>query len=291
MKRSTGEIVFNVFNSVFMAFLIMITLYPFLYVAFASFSDPNLMMRQTGLLLYPAGYSLASYKAVFRNPMITIGYFNTLIVVVIGTSINVLFTSMGAYVLSRKKLYWKKLFMVIVVITMFFSGGLIPLYLVILNLGMINTRWALIIPSAISTYNMIIMRTYFLTIPDEIEESAVMDGAHDLLILFRIIVPLATPIIAVMILFYGVGHWNSWFSAMIYLQNRNLYPLQLVLREILIINSIDSMTTDTSFADRAPIAETIKYATIMVSTVPILTIYPFLQKHFVKGIMIGALKG
>jgi putative aldouronate transport system permease protein len=178
----------------------------------------------------------------------------------------------------------------IIVFTMFFSGGLIPNYLTVMNLGLIDSRWAIILPSAISTYNMIIMRTSFSSIPDSLEESATIDGANDITILTCIILPLSLPIIAVMVLFYGVSHWNSWFSAMFYLRSRTLYPLQLILREILITNSIDNMTTDVSAMDKEPIGESIKYATIMVATLPVLFIYPFLQKYFVKGVMIGAIK-
>jgi putative aldouronate transport system permease protein len=180
--------------------------------------------------------------------------------------------------------------MMLIVFTMFFSGGLIPNYLLVSELGMLNTRWALIIPGAISTYNLIIMRTSFQGIPASLEESAKIDGANDFTILFRIILPLSLPIVSVMILFYGVSHWNAWFNALLYLRDRDLYPLQLVLREILITNSTDSMTTGASDIDKALISETIKYAAIIVATVPVLFLYPFLQKYFVKGVMIGAVK-
>lgn len=291
IKRSLGEKLFDTFNVVFMIALMITTLYPFLYVAFASVSQPSQMVQHQGILWGPLGFSLNSYKLVFQNPMILKGYSNTIVYMVTGTVLNVFMTALGAYVLSRKGVYFRNLIMFITVFTMFFSGGLIPFYLVVRGLGMSDTLWALILPTAISTYNLIIMRTAFAGIPDSMEESARIDGANDFTILFRVIIPLAMPVVAVMILFYGVGHWNAWFNAMIFLKTREMYPLQLILREILIASSTDNMTTSVASADLEPVAETIKYATIMVATVPILFVYPFLQKYFVQGIMIGALKG
>ncbi|WII40371.1 carbohydrate ABC transporter permease [Paenibacillus thiaminolyticus] len=273
-----------------MLLLCFVTLYPFIYVGFASLSSPASLAQHRGLLLAPLEINFSAYKAVFDNPMITTGYRNTLIYVICGTAINLLLTAIGAYVLSRRNMYFKNILMLLIVITMFFGGGLIPTYLLINKLGMLNTVWALLIPGAISTFNMIIMRTGFQSVPISLEESARIDGANDLVILFRIIIPLSMPVIAVMILWYAVGHWNSYFSALIYMRDRELFPLQLVLREILITNSMDSMMTDSGAGDRIAIAETIKYATIIVSTLPILVLYPFLQKYFVKGVLIGAIK-
>lgn len=274
-----------------MVMVMLVTLYPVMHITFASLSKPVLVVQHSGLLLYPKGFNFDAYISVFKNPMITLGFSNTLIYVIFGTAVNLMLTSLGAYALSRKDLYWKNIIMLIIVFTMFFSGGLIPFYLTVTHLGLLNKRLALIIPSAINTTNLIIMRTSFKTIPDGIEESATMDGANDFTILFRIVLPLSLPVVAVMTLFYSVSHWNSWFNAMIFLRNRALYPLQLILREILILNSTESMVTDISATEKEPVSETIKYATIMVSIVPIMMIYPFLQKYFVKGIMIGALKG
>ncbi|MFE5319406.1 carbohydrate ABC transporter permease [Paenibacillus sp. NPDC056579] len=290
VKRSFGEKSFDLFNTLLMLLLCFVTLYPFLYVLFASFSNPADVAQHRGLLYSPIGFNLGAYKAVFDNPMIAKGYQNTLFYVVAGTAINLFMTSLGAYALSRRNLYFKNHIMFLIVITMVFSGGLIPSYLLIGNLGMLNTPWALLIPGAISTFNLIIMRTAFQGVPVSLEESAKMDGANDLTILFRVVVPLSMPVIAVMILWYAVGHWNSYFSALIYLRDRELYPLQLILREILITNSTDNMMTGASAGDKIPIGETIKYATIIVSTLPILCLYPFLQKYFVKGVMIGAIK-
>lgn len=291
IKRSAGEHAFNVVNMSFMCILMLVTLYPFLYVAFASLSEPSRMVAHHGLLFAPKGFELGSYLLVFKNPMISVGYRNTLLYVVVGTLINITMTSLGAYILSRKGYFWRDFFMFAAVFTMFFNGGLIPFYMAIKTMKLTDTMWALLLPSAISTYNLIIMRTSFAGIPDSLEESAKIDGANDFVILFKIILPLSMPVVAVMLLFYGVAHWNAWFNAMIFIRNRQLYPLQLVLREILIASSTENMTTGVGGMDKEPVGETVKYATIMVATLPILFIYPFLQKYFVKGIMIGAIKG
>ena len=267
-----------------------VCLYPFLHVLFASMSLPNKMMAHRGLLLFPKGFTLGAYKLVFKNPIISTSFGNTFIYLAVGTSINVALTVLGAYVVSRKRFLLRNSMMFFMVFTMFFSGGLIPTFIWVSKLGFIDSRWALLLPGAIWTYNLIIVRTYFLGLPDSLEESATIDGANDLVILFRIILPVAMPVVAVIILFYGVGHWNSWFPAAIYLRSRRLYPVQLILREILISSNTEAMTTSASTADREPIGETVKYAVIIVVTVPVLLIYPFLQKYFVKGIMIGAIK-
>lgn len=291
VKKTFGDYIFDSVNVILLAALAVITAYPFVYVVFASLSSADELTAHTGLLLRPLEFSLDAYKAVLKNPIIYSGYKNTLFIVVVGTAYNIVMTSMGAFVLSRKNFFWRKPMTIMIVFTMFFGGGLIPNFLLVKDLGLMNSLWALIIPGAIGTWNLIIMRTAFQGIPDSLVESAYIDGAHDFIILFRIIIPLALPTIAVMVLYYGVGHWNAWFGAMIYLRNRELWPLQLALREILISNSTDEMMSGTVAQDRAAIGETIKYATIMVATLPILAAYPFLQKYFVKGVMVGALKG
>lgn len=291
IRRSVGERVFEVINTVFLILLMLSTLYPFLYVVFASISDPAELISHQGALLAPQGFSLEGYRLVFRDPMIFTSYKNTIIYVVAGTILNVFMTALGAYVLSRKGPYWKNAIMFFIVFTMFFSGGMIPRYLLVKNLGMANTRWALIIPNAIATWNLIIMRTSFQSIPDSLEESAKIDGASDFTVLTRIVIPLSIPVISVITLFYAVGHWNAWFDAMIFLRKRELYPLQLILREILIMSSTENLMTNVENLDMMPLDVIIRYATIIVATVPILLVYPFLQKYFVKGIMIGAIKG
>lgn len=290
IKKNFGEKTFDGANAILMVFLIIIALYPLLYVAFASVSEPDLMITNTGFLFKPLGFTMASYQAVFKNPSIITGYGNTIFYAVVGTTLNLLMTSLAAYVLSRKGVLWRNPIMFIIVFTMFFSGGLIPSYLLIRNLGMFDSRLALILPEVISVYNFIIMKTSFDAIPDSLEESAKIDGANDFTVLFKIILPLSKPVIAVMVLFYAVGHWNSWLPAAIYLRDRGLYPLQLILREILIANDTNNMVSTSNNMDKEQISVTIKYATIMVATIPVLMIYPFAQKYFVKGVMIGAIK-
>lgn len=292
-KRSTGEKAFAVLNALIMLFMIVICLYPMLYVLFASVSEPARLTGHQGLMFKPLGFTLRGYRMVLENPGIVSGYINTVFYVAVGTLFNIVMTSLGAFVLSRKSFYFKNMMMFGIVFTMFFSGGLIPSYLVIQKLGLIDTRWALIIPGVISTYNLIVMRTSFLEIPDSLEESAKIDGANELTILCRIVLPLSKALIAVMVLFYGVAHWNSWFNAMLYLRNRDLYPLQLILREILLINASDNMTAEAGIGqgDISAYKILIQYATIVVATLPVLLLYPFIQKYFTKGVMIGAVKG
>ncbi|NHN29356.1 carbohydrate ABC transporter permease [Paenibacillus agricola] len=289
--QSLADRLMDVFIHVGLVILMIFALYPLLYVAFASISDAGQLISHKGLLLKPLGFSIEAYKSVFKNPGILIGYRNTLFILIMGVTLNLLMTAMGAYVLSRKNVMWNKAFILIIVFTMFFNGGLIPLYLTVKNVGLIDSLWATIIPFAVSTFNLIIMRTAFMSVPDSLEESAKIDGANHFTILFKIIIPLSMPVIAVMILYYAVEKWNGWFYASIFLKDRELFPLQLTLREILLANQTDSMSAGASAGDQLQIGETIKYATIMVATVPILCVYPFVQKYFVKGVMIGALKG
>lgn len=291
IKRSKSEQVFNVFNILLMLAFMIMTLYPLLYVLFASLSDASRLMQHSGLLFKPLGLNLEAYKAVIHNPLIVSGYANTIIVVVGGVIISMILTVLGAYTLSRKDLYWGKAISMMIVFTMFFGGGLIPFYLLVKNLGMLNSRWSLILPSALSTYNMMIMRTAFVGVPPALEEAAEIDGANPMVILFRILVPLTIPTMAVLILYYAVANWNSWFNAMLFLPKKDKWPLQLVLRDLLIQNQTDDMTSGISSADKFSVSETIKYATIIVSTLPILCLYPFLQKYFLKGVMVGSVKG
>ena len=291
IRRSPGDKVFDFVNVIFMCCLMVITVYPVVYVLFASVSDPMKIMTHRGLLLAPKGFSLEAYASVLENQNILHGYKNTLFILFAGTTINVFLTSLGAYALSRKNFLPRDFLMKGIVFTMLFSGGLIPTYLLVRDLKMIDSLWALIMTTAISTYNLIIMRTSFQQIPDSLIESAKIDGANDFFILFKIVLPLSGAVLAVMILFYGVDHWNAWFRAAIYLRTRMNYPLQLVLREILIQNSTQSMMAGGQVDQLYFVGETIKYATIIVSTLPILFIYPFMQKYFIKGVMIGAIKG
>lgn len=292
-KGSLGSRIFDVVNVVGLTLIMVVTLYPVIYVVLASVSDSNRLLAYTGLLVKPLGFNTAAYAAVIKNPNILSGYMVTIFVVVVGTILNILATSVSAFVLTRKRFPFRIPFTLMAVFTMYFSGGMIPRYLFIndtLCLG--NTVWALILPGMISTYNMIIMKNNFESIPDSLEESARMDGANDIVILFKIVLPLSKAILAVMVLMYGVSHWNAWFDAMLFIRKRDLYPLQIILREILIANSTDSMMAGSGMSsDVEAIGESIKYATIVVATAPILCVYPFIQKYFTKGVMLGAVKG
>ena len=294
-KKTISGRVFDFSNAILMLFLMLICLYPLLYITFASISDPRWVMQQSSVILWPHDITFVAYLRVFQYEMVRSGYINTILYTALGTIINLLLTSLGAYGLSRKSLLLRNQMMFLIVFTMWFSGGMIPTYLTVRNLHIDNTIFAVVLPGAINTYNLIVMRTSFAGIPDSLEESAKVDGANDFHILFRIILPLSTPVIIVMILFYGVSHWNAWFDAFIYLRDSKLYPLQLILRQILIQNSYGDMMqgsgTGAGSADFVPISVTIKYAVIIVATLPIMCLYPFMQKHFIKGVMIGAIKG
>lgn len=290
-EKTVGNTIFRICNTLFLIMMVLLCAYPFYYVITCSLSDSNLLMGERGLMLLPKGFSAAAYRAVLENPNIFTGYRSTMFVLVTGTVINVVLTSIGAFLVTRKNFMLSKPMMLMMLFTMYFGGGMIPSYLLISQtLHLRDSLWSLILPGAISTYNLIIMRTNFLSIPDSLEESAKLDGANDILILFRIILPLSIPIIAVMVLFYGVTHWNSWFNALLYIDTREKFPLQLILREILLYNSTDDMMTGQQ-GDRAALSESIKYATVIVATVPILVVYPLIQKYFVNGVMVGAVKG
>lgn len=288
-KKSTGEKIFDGANAAVLAFLGMVFLYPMWFVCVSAFSSIDAIARGQ-VTIWPVGFNTDAFMRVFRESEIWRAYGNTIFIVVTGTGINLFLTILGAYPLSRKELYGKNLIMILIVFTMYFSGGLIPSYLNVRNLGLYNTIWALIIPGAVSAYNLIVMRTFFQSIPDSLIESAKIDGANDMKVLIRIVLPMSSAVLAVMVLFYAVAHWNSWFAAMIYLRNRKLFPLQLLLREILIEASTDRMAEGVSAEHVNQAGEAIKYATIVIATVPILVIYPFLQKYFVKGVMVGAIK-
>lgn len=290
-KKTPGEIGFSIFNYALLTLIGLVCLYPFLYVVFASFSDPAQFVKHDFvLLLWPKGFSLEAYKHVFDADLVT-GYINTLIYVVGGTAISMVLTILGAYVLSRKNYLLKKPLTVLILFTMYFSGGIIPFYLWLQDLNMIDTRWAILLPMALNTYNMIVMRTAFAGVPDSLVEAAKLDGANDVVCLIRIIMPLCKSTILVIILFYAVAKWNEWLAAAMFLRSRDLFPLQIFLRETLLTSSADAMiTTGGDSTSTLALSETIKYATIVVSTLPILTIYPFIQKHFISGMMVGGVK-
>lgn len=282
---------FDVFIYATLIFCVIITIYPLLYTLSMSISDPIAVARNE-IFLFPKGFSLKSYGMVFQNKEIWVSYYNTLWYTSVGTAINVAITILSGYALSRKRFFLRKKLMMMIVFTMFFSGGLIPQFILVNNLHLYNTRWAIIIPSAINTFNLIICIIFFQGIPDSIEEAASIDGASQYRILFKIFIPLSMPIIAVLALFYAVGHWNSYFAAMIYLPNADLQPLQLYLRKVLILSNTQSLSSSiTGGYERSMATIQLKYSVIIVSMLPILCTYPFLQKYFIKGVMIGSIKG
>lgn len=291
--ESRGDCIFNIINYTILILVTLIVLYPLLFVLSASFSDPQTVLRGE-MLLWPKGFNLNSYVKIFQNQDIISGFTNTLIYTSLGTLINLMMTILAAYPLSRKDFVGRNAIMALLVFTMFFSGGLIPTYLLIKNLGMLNSLWVMIIPNAVSIWNIIIMRTFFQqSIPNELQEAATIDGCSNIKILTRIILPLSMPIIAVTILFYAVGHWNAFFNALLYLSDKEKFPLQLILREILIqgqTNDMVKMSTESAIKQQREV-EGIKYAVLVVANLPVLALYPFLQRYFVKGVMIGAIKG
>ena len=293
MKLHKRRSVFPLFNGLLLALVGLLCLYPLIYIVFASLSEPDRIMKHTGLLLGPLGFTFEGYELAFRNPNILTGYMNTIFYVVVGTALSLIVTAAGAFVTSRKDALLARPIMLGVVFTMYFSGGLIPLFLLVNNLGLYNTRTAIILVGLVNTWNLIVMRTSFLGIPDSLEESAKIDGASPMTIFTRIYLPLSKPMLATMTLFYGVGNWNSWFNHMIYLQDRDKFPLQLIMREILIANDMSSMTNMSTVGtytnDMYQVL--VKYAVVVIATLPILCIYPFLQRYFIKGIMIGSIKG
>lgn len=271
--------------------LVAVTLYPLIYVLFASFSDGDLLMARKGLLWKPAGFSTLAYERALGNPAVWSGYWNTLRLVGGGLILHVTMAIMAAYVLSRRNFIWNKFLMLFIVVTMFFNAGLIPFYLVVKDMGIMNTLWALLLPFAVNTFHLIILRTAFLSLPIELEESAQIDGANHLTVLLKIVIPLSMPVISVIMLYTSADKWNMWFIPSLFIQDRTLYPLQLVLREILINNGTDNISFGAGVGEARNIGETIKYATIVIATMPILCIYPFLQKYFVKSAFLGAVKG
>ncbi|TBL73232.1 carbohydrate ABC transporter permease [Paenibacillus thalictri] len=286
-----GDRLFDTLLYVIAAIVVVVTAFPIYFVVIASISDPVLVLNGK-VTLWPAGLNTEAYHEVFKNKQVWSGYRNSIMYTTIGTCINLLLTTVAAYSLSRRTLPGRNIFMFIITFTMFFNGGLIPTYLLVKDLHLNNTFWALVIPNAIATYNLIVMRTYFQnSIPDELLEAAQMDGCTNLRTFWSVVLPLSKPILAVMVLFYAVQHWNSYFNALIYLRDSKMFPLQLILRDILIQNkaqlAADSFGSDKSIF----LAESIKYALIIVASVPVLVLYPFVQKYFVKGVMIGAIKG
>jgi putative aldouronate transport system permease protein len=288
--KTFGSRLFDKINILLMLLVIVATLYPFYYITVVSLSNGNAVLRGE-VRLWPVGFTWDSYKLVFENPAVPLSLRNSLLYTTLGTLINLIMTTLCAFPLARPRFSGRTFFTWVVTITMFFSGGLIPLYLLVMQLGLINNMWALLLPGAINVWNMFILRTSFQGIPEEIYEAARMDGANDLQTLIRIALPLSKPVLATLLLFYAVAQWNDFFNALIFLNDRAKYPIQLVMRNIVILGRFEQTNELAGGSDFAVIEQTLKYATIMVSTIPILLVYPFVQKYFVKGVMIGAIKG
>ncbi|OIB02373.1 sugar ABC transporter permease [Paenibacillus sp. LC231] len=299
MKESKWDKIFLGSVYIYLSIALIVVLYPLIYILSASISSPQ-QVNSGAMWLFPKEITWAGYQLVFENPKIWNGYLNTIVYTGIGTLLNLTVTLPAAYALSRSDLVGRQLFLGFILFTMFFTGGLVPTYLVVRNLGLINTMGALILPVAASVWNIIVARTFFqTTIPKELQEAAYMDGCTNLKLFVRIILPLSAPIIAVMALFYGVSHWNSYFPALIYLNDESKYPLQMVLRQILVLQEMTAETTGAAISgdaaramsSKAETASLIKYGVIVVSTLPIVALYPFLQRFFVQGVMIGSVKG
>lgn len=292
IRKSKARIAFEIINYIILTVFAIICLLPMLHVLFASISDPNWLNTQSGLILWPEGVNFEGYRRVFQNQQLIRGFLNTFLYVGGGTVIGMLLTIIGGYVLSRKNLLWGNTIMFLISFTMLFSGGIVPLYMVVQKLHLLDTGWAVILPTCMSTFNLIMMRTAFASLPDELEESAKLDGAGDLIIVFQIMLPLVKATVATVALYYIIGNWNSWFPAAMYIKDRALYPLQLVLREILILNDTTSTTTSGEVTANADaFRQLVKYCTIIISSLPVLVVYPFVMKYFKSGVMVGAIKG
>jgi putative aldouronate transport system permease protein len=292
IKESSGDYVFLGVVYFFLTCVLLIVLYPLVYIVSSSLSSPQ-AVSSGRVWLWPVDFSLRGYQVALGNPQIVTGYGNSLFYAFFGTLISTTLTVLLAYPLSRRSFFGRNAIMMFIVFTMLFSGGLIPTYLVVRSLGMLDTRWAMIIPQAIAVWQVIIARTFFqASIPDELVEASELDGCSDLRFLWSIVLPLSKPILAVLVLMYAVGQWNAYFDALLYLKSPELHPLQLVLRSILILNTTATGSIEASaMVERQQLADLLKYSLIVVASLPVLIIYPFVQRYFVKGMLIGSVKG
>lgn len=297
IKRSKSDVIFDGVIFVILTFVLLIVAYPLYFIIISSFSSPD-KVSSGQVVFYPLGFTLEGYKKVFENSQVITGFINSLIYTTVGTFVNLLLTIPTAYALSRRKFQGRKVVTIFYMITMFISGGMIPTYLVVQKLGLLDSMWSLILPGSLSVYNMIVARTFFQqNISEELYEAAELDGCGHGRFFFSIALPLSKAIIAIMVLYYGVGHWNSYFNALLYMQTEDKYPLQLVLRSILVQNSAQLSQTVTSAAQQEAMrkqqeaVELMKYSLIIISSIPVLILYPFIQRHFTKGVMIGSVKG
>ncbi|WP_257351509.1 carbohydrate ABC transporter permease [Pseudalkalibacillus decolorationis] len=295
-KLSISDKAFNVLNYGFLSFVLALTFYPLIYVLSASISDPA-AVSSGNMWLWPVDITFEGYRKVFENNAIWTGYRNTIFYTVLGTLLHLCILLPCAWALSRKELMAKKAILWVILFTMLFNGGLIPTYLVIKSLGMLNTVWAIVVPNVVGAWAILVARAFFQqNVPDQLVEAAKIDGASDFHIFFKMVIPLSAPIIAVMALFHAVGLWNQYFNALIYLTDQDMYPLQIILREILILQEVGgdsaagAVGQTENLLEQAKTAELIKYAVIIVSALPLLIVYPFLQRFFVKGVLIGSVK-
>lgn len=290
-ERTKGTVIFDIANTILMILLVCVTIYPIIYEVAISFSSAQYVQANQVTIL-PKGFNTGAYKKLIEYQLFWRSYLNTIMYAVLGTTINLILTSMLAFCLSRRELIFRKQFTLFIIVTMFFSGGMIPNFLLINWLGIYNTVWAIVLPGAISTYNMIIVRTYMSSLPEEVIESVRLDGANDVQILLKIVLPLSKSTLATVGLFYFVGHWNSYFAPMIYLKDKSMLPLQVILKEMIVDQNIDSLgLTSSDLKSAMPTSEMFTAASIVLSLVPVLCAYPFVQKYFVKGVMVGSVKG
>lgn len=291
-KKNRTDKAFDIALIIISLFIMVVIAYPLYFVIIASFSQPEAVLGGK-LRFLPIGFNVESYKMVLSERKVWVGYRNTLLYTVLGTCMNLVLTTLAAYALSRKDMPWRTPLTFVISFTMLFGGGMIPVYMVVRGLHLTDTLWAMVIPNAIATYNLLVMKNYFQSsIPEELQEAAAIDGCSHFKTLIKVVLPLSTPILAVIVLFYAVGHWNAFFNAVIYLRNQELFPLQIVLRDILLQNSLEAVGGDlTGMYEKVMRGETMKYALIIVASAPVIIMYPFVQKYFVKGIMVGAIKG
>ena len=292
IHETTEDTIFNIVNLVLLSIGFIVVLYPLIYILSSSFSSPQ-AVSSGRVVLWPVDLSLRGYEEVFSHAQVVVGFKNTIFYTIVGTCVNMVMTVLAAYPLSRKTLPGRRVLNFLFMFTMIFNGGLIPAYILNTNLGLVNTRWVMIIPMALSVYNVTIARSFFQSsIPEEMIEAAQVDGATHFRIMVQLVLPLSKSVLAVLVLYYAVGHWNQYFQAFIYLSNRDLFPLQIVLRDILILNSMNNQITDPQLmAAKQGMADLIKYSLIVISTGPFMILYPFIAKHFVQGVMIGSVKG
>jgi len=297
VRRARGDVIYDTIIFIILTFLFLIVAYPLYFVIISSISDP-IEVSAGKVVLAPVGFTWDGYKEVFKTKTVVRGFINSLIITVLGTSINLLVTIPTSYALSRPDFVLKKPITLFYILTMFVGGGMMPTYIIVRNTGLLNTMWALILPGAMGVYNMIVARTFFITnIPVELMEAAKLDGCGNTKFFIYVVLPLSGAITAILCLYYGVGHWNSYFSALIYIQKRELWPLQLELRNILVLNTnvqTKQVMTEAELLEKKrldALKEMMKYSLIIISSIPVLVIYPFVQKHFVKGVMIGSVKG